>query len=102
MRRFVEFVHAVAIFEDFARLGSVGWTDNAVLFHQLNQSCGQPVADAQAPLQRGSGSAASVANHADRILVKIVIDILAAFRTALPRPFALPPLTLRDPYTHYL
>src|SRR5260370_35964479 len=68
LRRFVEFLHPVAIFEDFARLGSVGWTDNAVLFHQINQSCGPPVADAQAALQRGCGSAASVTHNADRIL----------------------------------
>src|SRR5260370_13372557 len=95
LRRFVEFLHPVAIFEDFARLGSVGWTDNAVLFHQINQSCGPPVADAQAALQRGCGSAASVANHADRILVKIVIDILAAFCIALAGAFGLAVLILR-------
>jgi len=76
--RFIEFFHPVAIFEDFARLGAVGRTDDAVFFHKVDQARGAAVTDAQAALQCGSGSTAGVANDSNGVLIEVVVDILAA------------------------
>src|ERR1700738_4122679 len=95
MRGIVEFLHPAAVFQDLARLGTIGRADDAVLLHKVDQACGPPVANSQAALQRGSGSASRVADHAERVLVEIVVDILAAVGIADGRTFGLAVLILR-------
>src|SRR5260370_12071860 len=97
MRGIVELFHPVAVLEDFARLGAVGRTDNAVLLHQVDQARGAPVSDAQAALQRGSGCAARVTDHANGVLVKIVVDTLPPAAIPIASPFRLTVFSLRRP-----
>src|SRR5882762_8169117 len=76
MRGVVELFHPAAVLQDLARLGTVGWTDDAILLHKVDQASGPAVADPQPALQRRSGSAPGVANHTNRILVKVVVNVL--------------------------
>src|SRR5205809_1951067 len=71
------------------------WTDDTVLFHEIDQASSPAVANSQAALQRGSGSAACVANHANRVLVKIIVNVLATLDIAVGRTFRLAVLVLR-------
>src|SRR5205814_4929777 len=91
----VELLHPGPIFQNLAGLGTVRWADDAVLLHKVDQARGPPVTDSQAALQRGSGSAAGIANHADGVLVEIVVDILAALGIAFGRSLGLAVLILR-------
>src|SRR5437867_13086747 len=93
--RLVEFLHPVAVLQDLARFRSVRWTDDTVLFHEIDQASSPAVANSQAALQRGSGSAACVANHANRVLVKIIVNVLATLDIAVGRTFRLAVLVLR-------
>src|SRR5437016_5710158 len=58
----VELFHPAFAFEHFARPRAVRRADDAVLLHQVDQVRGTAVADAQAALQRGSRSAAHLAD----------------------------------------
>src|SRR5256885_16049731 len=91
----VELLHPGPIFQNLAGLGTVRRSDDAVLLHKVDQARGPPVPDSQAALQRGSGSAAGIANHADGVLVEIVVDILAALGIAFGRSLGLAVLILR-------
>src|ERR1700738_3114215 len=95
MRGIVEFFHPAAVFQDLARLGTIGRADDAVLLHKVDQARRAPVANSQAALQRGSGSAAGIAYHADRVLIEIVVNILAAVGIAVGCSFGLAVLILR-------
>src|SRR2546429_10007722 len=74
MLRRIEFFHPVAVFQNLARLGAVGGADDAIFFHEVDQARGPAVADPQAALQRGSGSASGVANDANGILIQVVVE----------------------------
>src|SRR5256884_9258660 len=80
MLRRIEFFHPVAVFQNLARLCAVGGADDAIFFHEVDQARGPAVADPQAALQRGSGSASGVANDANGILIQVVVDVVAAIR----------------------
>src|SRR5579862_2859110 len=67
-QRLIDFAQPVLGLQDFARLGSVGRAHDAVFFHDVDQAGGAAVADAQAALQSGSGSAAGFADHTDGFL----------------------------------
>src|ERR1700719_5223922 len=95
MRGIVESLHPAAVFQDLASLGTIGRADDAVLLHKVDQACGPPVANSQAALQRGSGSAPGVTDHADRVLVEIVVNIFSAVRIAFGRSFGLAVFVLR-------
>src|SRR5260370_31231930 len=95
MRGIVEFLHPIAVLEDFARLRPIRWTNNPILLHEVNQARGAAVADAQAALQRGSGSAARVADYANRILVESIVNIFATLGIAISFAFRLAVLVLR-------
>jgi hypothetical protein len=41
----------VPIHENGAGLGSVGWPDDSITFHRVEQTCGTAVADSKTPLQ---------------------------------------------------
>src|SRR5215813_9987704 len=81
--RLVEFFHPVAVFEDFTRLGAVGRADDAVLFHQIDETRGAAITDAQSALQGGSGCATGVANYTNRVLIQIVVHVFAAVSICL-------------------
>src|SRR5229473_5725428 len=91
----VEFLHPVPVFQDFARLGAVRRADDAVFLHQIDEARGAAITDAQPPLQRGSGSPACVANHADRVLVESVVNVFATLGIAIVRAFGLGVFILR-------
>ena len=50
LQRFVEFPHPVFFLKHFARLGAVGGTNDAVLFHDVDQPRRASITDAQAAL----------------------------------------------------
>lgn len=52
LRGIIEFLHPIPVFQDFAGLGAVGRTDDAVLLHQIDEARGAPIANPQAALQR--------------------------------------------------
>src|SRR5260370_1133334 len=100
MRGIVEFLHPIAVLEDLARLRPIRWTNNPILFHEVNQARGAAVADAQAALQRGSGSAARVADYANRVLVEIIVNIFATLGLTVGHAFRLAVLVLRRREQH--
>ena len=48
--RLIEFFHPVTVFQNLARLGAIGRTNDAVFFHKVDQARGSAVTDAQAAL----------------------------------------------------
>src|SRR5258708_15663301 len=91
----VEFLHPIAVLEDLARLGAVRRADDTVLLHKVDEARRAAITDAQAALQCGSGCAAGIADHANRILVKIVVDIFSAVGVTVRTRFGLAVLILR-------
>src|SRR5258708_40153407 len=91
----VEFLHPIAVLEDLARLGAVRRADDTVLLHKVDEARRAAITDAQAALQCGSGCAAGIADHANRILVKIVVDIFSAVGVTVRTRFGVAVLILR-------
>src|SRR3981189_2970606 len=90
----VEFLHPAAVFQDLAGLGAVRRADDAVLLHEVDEARGAPVANSQAALQCGGRGPARIADHANRVLVEIVVNIFSALGIAFGRTFGLAVLIL--------
>ena len=71
-------------FNTSRRLGSIGGAHDAVLLHQIDQVRGAAVADAQPPLQQGSGRLAKLNHQPHRILIQRIVFV-PVLRSVAPR-----------------
>src|ERR1039458_2619946 len=78
----VDFFVVVGGFEDFAGLGAVGGTDQAIALHHVDEVGGAAVADAQAALQQRGAGLAELEDEADCVVEEIVV-FLAGFAVAV-------------------
>src|SRR5690242_1043961 len=78
---FFYFIEPAGTLKDFAGLGAVGGANDAVFLHQINQVSGAAIADAQAPLQQGSGGFSELDDQAHGIFEERIVFVapLATF-----------------------
>ena len=80
----LDFAEPVGTFQDLAWFGAVGGANDAVLFHEIDQVGGAPVADAQAPLQQRCGRLAELEHEAHGVLEELVVLRAAAVGAGFP------------------
>src|SRR5512143_1608229 len=66
----LDFFEPVGTLQHIARTAAVGWSDDSVALHHVENSRRASITEAQAALQRGCGRLAHLAHHADRLLVQ--------------------------------
>src|SRR5205823_12084523 len=64
--------------QDLAGLGALAGTDDAILFHHVDEARGLGVAEAEAPLEKGDRSGALGDHEGDRVPVDVVPVLVAA------------------------
>src|SRR5581483_6840410 len=84
--RALDLSQPIGTLQHVTRLAAVGWPDDAFALHHVQDACRAAVAQAQPPLQRGSGRLAHLQHHAYRVLIHGILGavvFLAVFRTAV-------------------
>src|SRR5437899_3005578 len=71
--RLFYFRNPVWPFQHLARLRPVGRSNNAIALHQIDEMSGAPVADAQPPLQQGSGSFPELHHQPNRVVEERIV-----------------------------
>src|SRR5271167_2977431 len=74
---FFDFRNPAWTLQHFAWFRTVGGANNSVLLHKINQVRGTPVADAQPPLQQGSGGLPELHHQSHRVVIKRITVGLA-------------------------